>query len=59
MSEKEKSKRCLVLVTRGGLDTSLIIPWLKEKYGIQRHRDVGRVGQGETTSDGGFEKAYA
>lgn len=43
MSVKEK----VVLAYSGGLDTSIIIPWLKETYGYEVIAMVADVGQGE------------
>ncbi|NLY44063.1 MAG: argininosuccinate synthase [Clostridiaceae bacterium] len=43
MSNKEK----VVLAYSGGLDTSIIIPWLKENYDYEVIAVVGDVGQGE------------
>ena len=37
----------VVLAYSGGLDTSIIIPWLKENYGCEVIAMVGDVGQGE------------
>jgi len=37
----------IVLAYSGGLDTSIIIPWLKENYGAEIIAMVGDVGQGE------------
>ncbi len=37
----------VVLAYSGGLDTSIIIPWLKENYGYEVICVVGDVGQGE------------
>ena len=36
----------VVLAYSGGLDTSIIIPWLKENYDYRRHRDGRRCGPG-------------
>ena len=36
----------LVLAYSGGLDTSVMIPWLKEKYGCEVVAFIGDVGQG-------------
>ncbi|MGH9815355.1 MAG: argininosuccinate synthase domain-containing protein, partial [Candidatus Acidiferrales bacterium] len=36
-----------VLAYSGGLDTSIIIPWLKEKYGCEVIAMIGDVGQQE------------
>ena len=35
MAAKEVKK--VVLAYSGGLDTSIIIPWLKENYNMRRH----------------------
>jgi argininosuccinate synthase len=43
MSQKEK----VVLAYSGGLDTSIIIPWLKENYDYDVIAMAGDVGQGE------------
>ena len=43
MSNKEK----VVLAYSGGLDTSIIIPWLKENYDYEVIAVAGDVGQGE------------
>ena len=45
-----------VLAYSGGLDTSIIIPWLKENYGCEVIAVSGNVGQG-TELDGLEEKA--
>lgn len=60
MSVKDKSKiKKIVLAYSGGLDTSIIIPWLKENYGDPEIIAVsGDVGQG-TELDGLEEKARA
>lgn len=42
----DKPKR-VVLAYSGGLDTSIIIPWLKENYGCEVIAMVGDVGQGD------------
>lgn len=43
MSQKEK----VILAYSGGLDTSIIIPWLKENYDYEVIAMAGDVGQGE------------
>ncbi|WHH60194.1 argininosuccinate synthase [Petroclostridium sp. X23] len=43
MSSKEK----VILAYSGGLDTSIIIPWLKENYDYEVIAVAGDVGQGE------------
>ena len=41
------SKEKVILAYSGGLDTSIIIPWLKETYGYEVIAVAGDVGQGE------------
>jgi argininosuccinate synthase len=48
----------VVLAYSGGLDTSIIIPWLKEHYSYEVIAMVGDVGQGEDI-EAVVEKAYA
>src|ERR1700739_3589636 len=48
----------VVLAYSGGLDTSIIIPWLKENYAYDVIAMVGDVGQGDDI-DAGVAKAYA
>jgi len=47
----------VVLAYSGGLDTSIIIPWLKENYSYDVIAMVGDVGQGDDL-DAVVEKAY-
>jgi argininosuccinate synthase len=47
----------IVLAYSGGLDTSIIIPWLKENYACEVIAMVGDVGQGEDL-EAVVEKAY-
>lgn len=49
----------VVLAYSGGLDTSIIIPWLKEQYGddLEVHALAGDVGQGAAELEGLEEKA--
>ena len=54
MMEKKYGK--VVLAYSGGLDTSVLIPWLKEHYGCEVIAVSGDVGQG-TELDGLEEKA--
>ncbi|HEX5521488.1 MAG TPA: argininosuccinate synthase, partial [Longimicrobiaceae bacterium] len=49
----------VVLAYSGGLDTSVIVPWLKEKYDVQVVCVAADVGQGEGELDGLVEKALA
>ena len=50
------AKEKVVLAYSGGLDTSIIIPWLKEKYDYEVIAVCGDVGQGKET-EGLEEKA--
>ena len=43
---EQKAKK-VVLAYSGGLDTSIIIPWLKENYGCEVIAYAADVGQGE------------
>jgi argininosuccinate synthase len=47
----------VVLAYSGGLDTSIIIPWLKENYGCEVIAFVGDVGQGDDI-EAVVQKAY-
>src|SRR5262245_15520287 len=47
----------VVLAYSGGLDTSIIIPWIKEHYGLEVHAVCGDVGQGAEELAGLEEKA--
>jgi argininosuccinate synthase len=47
----------VVLAYSGGLDTSIIIPWMKENYSYDVIAMVGDVGQGDDL-DAVIEKAY-
>ncbi len=44
--QNEKVKRA-VLAYSGGLDTSIIVPWLRQNYGCEVIAMVGDVGQGD------------
>ncbi len=52
----KKKYNKVVLAYSGGLDTSVLIPWLKENYGCEVIAVSGNVGQG-TELDGLEEKA--
>ncbi|MFC1862671.1 argininosuccinate synthase [Thermodesulfobacteriota bacterium] len=54
----EKKADKVVLAYSGGLDTSVIIPWLKENYGCEVIAFAADLGQGEEL-DGLEEKAVA
>jgi argininosuccinate synthase len=47
----------VVLAYSGGLDTSIIIPWLKENHGLEVHAVAGDVGQGDEELHGLEQKA--
>lgn len=49
----------VALAYSGGLDTSIIIPWLREHYGAEVVAVCGDVGQGAGELDGLEEKALA
>jgi argininosuccinate synthase len=49
----------VVLAYSGGLDTSVILPWLKETYGCEVVAFVADLGQGPDELDGIVEKAEA
>ena len=49
----------VVVAYSGGLDTSIIIPWLRENYGYEVHAVCGDVGQGDDELKGLTEKAKA
>ncbi|MCK7459208.1 argininosuccinate synthase [Idiomarina aminovorans] len=49
----------VVLAYSGGLDTSAIVPWLKETYGCEVVAFVADVGQGAEELEGVEEKAKA
>jgi argininosuccinate synthase len=49
----------VVLAYSGGLDTSVIVPWLRENYGCEVVCFTADVGQGVTELDGLEEKAKA
>lgn len=54
---QESSIKKVVLAYSGGLDTSAIIPWLKEKYDCEVVAFVADVGQGEDELEGIEQKA--
>jgi argininosuccinate synthase len=58
MAETAEIKK-IVLAYSGGLDTSVILPWLQEKYGCQVVAFAADVGQGEGELEGIEEKARA
>ena len=59
MAKKIKKIKKIVLAYSGGLDTSVILPWLKDKYGCEVIALAADVGQGAGELDGIEEKALA
>ena len=59
LQQKQISK--IVLAYSGGLDTSAIIPWLKDQYGdsVEVIAFAANVGQGDEELEGIEEKAIA
>jgi argininosuccinate synthase len=55
--EKKVTAKKVALAYSGGLDTSIIIPWLKEHYGCEIVAVCGDIGQGGEELDGLREKA--
>ena len=51
--------RTIVLAYSGGLDTSIIVPWLRERYGAKIVCVAADVGQGASELAGVREKAIA
>ncbi|HLP41802.1 MAG TPA: argininosuccinate synthase [Fibrobacteria bacterium] len=56
-STDKHGKQKVVLAYSGGLDTSVIIPWLKENYDYDVIAFAADVGQGVIETDGLIEKA--
>ena len=57
MSKQKVNK--VVLAYSGGLDTSVIVPWLKENYGCEVIAFCANIGQGDVELEGLREKALA
>jgi argininosuccinate synthase len=57
MSEAKVNQ--VVLAYSGGLDTSIIVPWLKENYDCRVIAYVGNLGQGDEELDGLEERAVS
>jgi argininosuccinate synthase len=55
----DKKIKKIVLAYSGGLDTSVILPWLKEKYNCQVVAMAADVGQGDQELRGIEKKALA
>jgi len=47
VNKQANKPKKVVLAYSGGLDTSIIIPWLKENYGCEVIAMIGDVGQQE------------
>jgi hypothetical protein len=47
MNQQPQKTKKVVLAYSGGLDTSIIIPWLRENYGCEVIAMIGDVGQQE------------
>jgi argininosuccinate synthase len=54
-----KQAKKVVLAYSGGLDTSVILPWLKENYGCEVITFTADLGQGDEELEGLEEKALA
>ena len=59
MAKNTKKIKKIVLAYSGGLDTSVILPWLKDRYGCKVIAMAADVGQGSGELDGIEEKAMA
>jgi argininosuccinate synthase len=55
----KKEVKKVVLAYSGGLDTSVIVPWLKENYGCEVVTFTANLGQGDEELEGLEEKAIA
>ena len=52
----KNSKKKVVLAYSGGLDTSVIIPWLKDNYDCEVIAFAADLGQGDFPSEAALEK---
>ncbi len=59
MKKAESKKKKIVLAYSGGLDTSIIIPWLKENYDYEVIAFAADLGQGDCDAKALTEKALA
>ena len=59
MSDADQNIQKIVLAYSGGLDTSVILPWLKEKYGCEVIAFAADLGQGPGELAGIEDKALA
>ncbi|MEJ5241475.1 MAG: argininosuccinate synthase [Anaerolineales bacterium] len=57
MSKSKPSVQKVVLAYSGGLDTSIIVPWLRENYGCEVIAFCADIGQGDEDLRGLEEKA--
>ena len=58
MNQNAPKPKKVVLAYSGGLDTSIIIPWLRENYGCEVIAMIGDVGQQEDL-EAAYKKALA
>ncbi|MBN1361215.1 MAG: argininosuccinate synthase [Sedimentisphaerales bacterium] len=58
MAKRQQTKKNVVLAYSGGLDTSVILPWLKETYGYDVIAFAAELGQGDEL-EGIKQKAMA
>ena len=56
-SSGRSGPRRICVAYSGGLDTSIIIPWLKENYDCEVHGYCGDIGQGDDELRGLEQKA--
>ncbi|MFT4731066.1 MAG: argininosuccinate synthase [Gammaproteobacteria bacterium] len=59
LSDNKQEIKKVVLAYSGGLDTSAIMPWLKENYDCEVVAFAADVGQGEEELEGLYDKAMA
>lgn len=59
LTDNKHNIKKVVLAYSGGLDTSAIMPWLKENYECEVVAFAADVGQGEEELEGLYEKAIA
>ena len=59
LTDNKQNIKKVVLAYSGGLDTSAIMPWLKENYECEVVAFAADVGQGDEELEGLYEKAIA
>jgi argininosuccinate synthase len=59
LTDNKHNIKKVVLAYSGGLDTSAIMPWLKENYACEVVAFAADVGQGEEELEGLYDKAIA